>query len=208
MTRCCTQSRRALTLLELTLALSITAMVGAAICGMMHAVTTGVSTRKDSRSLMIRSNAAQLRLAAYIMPARCLLAADQTHLVLWLEDSRQSDTVHATEIRWISFDAASKSLILKYVKFPDSWSQTAKDLADKESSKDADWAALLSYYESLGRTATMPLVDGLASAAIRTDQAQAQSSRRAMFDLDVAVEDGSWSIEVAAAVRVLQPPIH
>ena len=60
------KSTRGLTSIELMIALTITALIAAAIAGMLTAVSDGVYTRGDARSVMVRANAAQTRLSAYI----------------------------------------------------------------------------------------------------------------------------------------------
>ena len=200
-------NRRALTLLELMLALSITAMVATAISGMMSAVITGVSTRRDNRSLMIRANAAQARLAAYIAPSRSLLDATGSDLVLWLEDARESGTVHATEIRWLKFDATEGTIDVYFVDFPDSWQQTAKDLADRQYGANANWKMALDFYQGNGWISTLRLVDGLERVTVRTDADDALDSRHVEYELEFWTTAGSISIQVSATVRLHRPPV-
>ena len=52
----CRRIRPGLTLIELLVSLAITALVAAAIAGMLAAVTTGISTRRDNRTVMVRGN--------------------------------------------------------------------------------------------------------------------------------------------------------
>src|SRR5882672_11104906 len=96
--------RAGMTLIELVLALSVTAMVATAITAMLNAMSTGVVNKRDSRSLMVRAHAAETRFSAYIAPARCVLAADDDSVVVWFDDARESETVHATEVRWLVYD--------------------------------------------------------------------------------------------------------
>ena len=198
-------ARRGLTMLELILALIITAFVAAAISGMLGAVTSGVTMRRDNRSLMLRAHAAQTRLGAYISSARCLLDADDTSFVVWLSDSRQSGTVHASEIRWIQFDAAAGTFDVLYVKFPQAWSQAAKDLMDEEFSSSADWDAVLASYENQGLIAQLALVDELNSASVIIRTAVG-NARHVEFDLGFDVDDQTQIVRVASTIRLHQQP--
>lgn len=92
---------RGMTLLELMIAMAITVLITMGIAAMVGVVHTGVASRHDSRQVMVRAAVAQARLDSYVLPARSVLASDATHLVLWLDDSRQSGTVHLSEVRWI-----------------------------------------------------------------------------------------------------------
>jgi hypothetical protein len=206
MTRSRRRQLRGLTLLELMLSLMVTALVAGSIAGMMGAVSTGLSSHQDMRAVMIRANAAQSRLSAYITPSRCLLGASATGLTIWLDDSRESNTVHASEVRWLRFDASAGAIVLSYVKFPDAWSQTARDLADGEHAASSDWDALLSMCEGKGLISSLQLVDGLADLAVQIPTA-AQSAKHVTFDLDFNTGAGSRLIKVSAAIERQQPPV-
>ena len=134
--------KRGLSLLELILALSVTAIVALAITGMMGAVSTGVEGRRDTRSVLVLANAAASRLSSYVAPSCCILSVGGSDITLWFNDSRESDTVHATEIRWLTFDSEAGTLAVNYVEFPSAWSKAACDLADEEYAADASWAGV------------------------------------------------------------------
>lgn len=195
-----------LTLLELMLALSITTIVAAAIAGMLSAVTVGVGTRRDARSVMIRAGAAQSRLSAYIIPCSSLLANDGSSLVVWLEDSRASDTVHATEVRWLSYDAADGAIDVHFVDFPETWTPAARDLADTEYTADADWNAVLWSYQINGWISTLRLVDGLDSVAVTTDSTDILESRRVDYALGFQTTRAPVPVRLSATIRAHERP--
>ncbi len=197
---------RGLTLLELMLALSITTIVAAAIAGMLSAVTAGVGTRRDARSVMVRAGAAQARLAAYIIPCSSLLASDGSSLVVWLEDSRASDTVHATEVRWLSYDAAAGAIDVHLVDFPDTWTQAARDLADVQYAAGADFNAVLSSYQGNGWISTLRLVDGLDSLTVTTDSANILDSRTVDYALAFQTSQTPVPVRVSATIRAHEKP--
>ena len=199
-------TRRGLSLLEMLLALSITALIAVGISSMISAVTSGVGTRRDVRTTMVRANASQTRLAAYIVPCRSMLANNGSDLVLWLNDSRESDSVHATEIRWLLFDAEQSAIDVHFVDFPDAWTQTAKDLADIEYSADANWDAVLTQYQTDGWINTVRLVDGLDSAWVSTDAENAMDSRHVTVGLGFGTDDATAPTRVSATIRLHQPP--
>lgn len=200
-------NRRGLTTLELTLAIAITAMIALAITGMLAAVAQGVGTRQDSRSAMVGAHAAQSRLSAYIGPSRSVLAASPTELVLWRNDSRVSGTVHATEIRWLRFNAADGAIDVHFVNFPDTWTQVAQDLADLEYTATEDWNSVFTYYQSNGWMLSFRLVDGLEWAVFSIDQATALDSRRVVTDLAFTTHEVNPLVQaVSATVSFHQPP--
>ena len=198
-------TRRGLTLLELLLALSITAMVAAAIAAMLGAVSTGVGTRRDNRTVMVLANAAESRLAAYIAPSRCVLDVADPNVVLWLNDNHESETVHATEIRWLQHDAAAGTISVSYVCFPDGWTQAACDLEDLEYTSAANWDAVRAHYQVKGWLATLVLVDNLDSVGVTCDQSD-QISRHVMYELLFATNSLSSPIAVTGTIRQHQQP--
>ncbi len=197
---------RGLSLLELLLAMSITIMVAAAITAMLGAVTTGVGNRRDSRAVMVRAHAAQSRLSAYIAPARCILGVYGQDIALWLNDDREGGTVHASEVRWLRYDAAAGIIYVEYVSFPSNWSQIACDLEDDAYPANSNWMQVLDDYRANGWTATFELIDSLTDASITHDQAGAIDSRHIMYQLSFETETASGPILTAATVRQHEKP--
>ena len=154
-------NQRGLSLLETLLAISITAVIGVAISALMAAAANSLSSKDDGRSTAIRLATTNIRLGAYIAPSLCVLDKSNNHITLWFEDSRTSNTVHASEIRWITFDSGTKTLSVKFVDFPASWSQSIVDEADSECNSLTDYASVLSSFESSEYITTVPLVDSI-----------------------------------------------
>lgn len=199
--------RRGLTLLELLMAVIITAMVGAGIAGMLGAVSAGVGTRKDSREVMVLAHGAQCRLSAYLATARCVLAAGSSDVTIWLDDSRESGTVHATEIRWIRYDANNGEIIVDYVAFPVTWTPTVCDLVDLEYASSTDFDAVRGYYSGKGLLASRPLVDHVECASIRTDATAALDSRHIVFDLGFESQNQTVMVQVSGTIQEHEKPV-
>jgi len=199
---------RGLTLVELMLALTITVMISGGIAAMMTAVSTGVGSKRDSRSVMLHAHAAQTRLSAYVVPANCILDAGIDGFTLWFNDRRESDSVHATEIRWIDFDADAGALCVAFVVFPDSWTQTQKDLADLEYPIGTDWEMVRRKYELDGHLRMMCLVDGLDSVTISLDQPTPLASTLVELDLSFATNNGVQNVHTAPSIRLHEPPAY
>lgn len=176
-------SRRGLTILELMLSLTITVLVGAAITAMLGAVATGAENRRDSRTHLLHANAAQIRLSAYIGPSLCVLGADGGNLTLWFNDSRRSGTVHATEIRWLRFEEATGSLTMYLIRFPATWTERQRLLADHEFGPATNWDDVFRLYRTQGWIAGVQLVDNLESAAVSVDHSDPKESRHVTYRL-------------------------
>jgi len=199
-------TRRALTFLEFILALAITAMVALAITGMLTSVAMGQSLRRDNRAFIVRTHALKARLSAYIAPSRSFLMCNGTDLVLWFNDARASDSVHASEVRWLIFDSINGKLEVHYVSFPDDWTEVAKALEDLEYPSDANWPAVRSAYEANDLIAKYTLLDGLASVWITTDKAAPVDSRQVVYDLGFETEGEALPQTISATIFRHLPP--
>ncbi len=202
------QFRRGLTFIELVLALAITAMVAAAIAAMIGAVTSGEMSRRDNRGTIIRTYAAKTRLSAYLASCMSVLEVGSVDAVVWVNDWRSGGTVHATELRWLVFDNANKSIDVYYVDFPDEWNQGQQALEDNEYWSGTDWSAVLSSYMSAGYVSNITLVDGVSSMTITTDQPVAVDSTSITFDIGFLLEAAGETLNRAVTITILrhQPP--
>jgi len=199
--------RRGLTLLELMLAIVISAMVAGAIAGMLGAVSSGVSTRRDNREIMVLAHSAQCRLSAYLGTSRCVLAISGGDLTLWLDDSRASGTVHASEIRWLRFDPGAAAISVEYLSFPPGWTQTARELADNEYAADSDWEAVRAYYAAKGLLATRTLVDQVTSVSIDSDEKTTADAVHLIWQLSFDTGETTVAGPVSGTIQEHQAPM-
>ncbi len=183
-------SRRGLSLLETLLAISITSVIGVAISALMAAASNSLSSKDDGRGTSIQLATTQIRLGAYIAPSLCVLDHSNSHVTLWFEDNRTSSTVHVSEIRWIAFDEATKTLSVKFVDFPQSWSQSMVDEADFECNSLTDYASLLSTFESSQYITAVPLVHSIESCNFWINQTIPIEATRVSARFSLASEFG------------------
>ncbi len=199
---------RGLTLIELMISLAITAIVAVAISGAMTAVNVGVNSRRDARSVMVRTSASHARVGAYINSCRAIVEADADGLVIWLNDDREGRTIHASELRWLAYDASAGTVDVYFVDFPDSWTQTMRELNDLEYPKNTDWNVVFTTYDAGGLMASVTLVDGLNSFGITLDAVQVFDARHVVFDVGVTHESGVVDMLFGSTIRHHAPPAH
>jgi len=99
-----------LTLVELLMALAITGMIGAAVAGMLSAVSYGTNNSRDLRSLVVKNKTLSARISAAIRQSAQLLDADDTYVVLWTKDLNGSGVPDLLELRRIELDTATDEL--------------------------------------------------------------------------------------------------
>ncbi len=202
-------SRRGLTLLEFMISILITSLIAVTMGGMITAVARSVEADRYSRETIVRGQALDVRLGSFITPSLCVLdsTAKPESIVIWLEDSRVSDTVHLTEIRWIEREAGTNTVVAHYVKFPDSMSQVERDTLDVEVPvAGADWWAALATMQALGYTEKTRLCDQVASLTISHSTGSTQSKKIVTAQVVFLPEVGGETIITAASIRQLEEP--
>jgi len=119
-----------MTLVELMMALAITAIVALAAAGMLSAVTYGSAERTDMRSLLVRQEMIAQRLSAAVRASRQVLDADDDRLILWVSDANHDDVTQVSEVRWIHFSENDGTLTSTSVSFPDHLTHEQMDALD------------------------------------------------------------------------------
>ncbi|MAT82400.1 MAG: hypothetical protein CMJ29_12250 [Phycisphaerae bacterium] len=196
-----------MTLIETILAMTITAMVGASITTMMAAVTDEVSSNQETRSSLIRSGLAQSRLSSYIARSHCVLDMTEDSITLWLEDSRDGGSVHASEVRWIHLDQDG-TLQVHFICFPTDWSESARLLSDTEylNAAGTNWNAVRTSFDNRGLICRLPIIEGI-------DQLELSGNALNPFDVTlvetamiISIEGRNEKTFTAESLRVHQHP--
>lgn len=147
-----TQRAAGMTLVELLLAMSVTAMITLAAGGMLTAVTYGAGERTDLRGLVVRQELISHRLAAAIRASRQVLDSDRDQLVLWVSDTNNDQVAQLSEVRWIEYDSDDTAISCIKLVFPSNWTPEQISAVDKDyvtgSSRSVQTAALRNYLDS------------------------------------------------------------
>ncbi|MBT4530353.1 MAG: hypothetical protein HOC27_04040 [Phycisphaerae bacterium] len=199
--------RRGLSLLEMTLAIGLTAIIGAAIAAMMAAATNSLTSKDDGRQSSIRLATTQVRLGAYIAPSRCIVDKNNSHITLWHEDSTESKTINASEIRWIQFNEENKLLAVKFIVFPEEWSDSMIDSYDTECDSDTDYESLLYSFEDEGLVESIPLVDAIASCNFWMNETEPFEATHVSIRFSLESTFGiTHDAVIDESIRLHQPP--
>lgn len=90
-----------MTLVELLLALAITALIGAAVAGMLHAAAMGTNDSADGRRIVVQFKRLDARVGAALRSARLALESGASYVILWERDADASGLPNLSEIRLI-----------------------------------------------------------------------------------------------------------
>jgi len=184
--------RRGLTLVELLMALAITALIGAAVTAMMFGVSHGTSENKDIRGLTLRSKAINARLAARIRTARSVLHAQDGLLILWTGDANDNAKPDRSELQRIERDGDT-GVITSYT--------IAADGTDAEHELASDFDALTTAAIDSGDMAGEAWARAVAGFAVTLDDAAAQSAGLVSFRITLRAGNLSDVTINAAALR-------
>ncbi|MDG2423463.1 MAG: prepilin-type N-terminal cleavage/methylation domain-containing protein [Phycisphaerales bacterium] len=199
---------RGMTLIETVLAMTITAMVGASLTTMMAAVTDEVTASQDTRSSLIRAGLAQSRLSSYIARAHCVLDLEDDEITLWLEDSRDGGSVHASEVRWIKLDSDTGIMDVHFICFPNDWSEPARLLADTEytDASSTDWKSVLSSFSNRGLICKLPLIEGVNDLELSGNTSNDLDVTLVEAAMILSVDEATEKTFAAESIRVHQKP--
>lgn len=185
---------RGLTLLELLLALAITAIVGLAMSTAMTATARGMTNAGDMRSALQRANVAYMRLRDFTTRSKALLQVDpNSGFVLWDNDENPGARVNLSEIRVFWYDAALGQMSVEWLTMPEGWTQEMKDDYDQEFSPGQNFMAVMNDERALGNTQSEMITDGLAGWAVEFEGSDPQLESRFRVRLTVQTSDGATS---------------
>ncbi len=194
------------TLVEVMIAIAITGLISAAAAAMLSAVAQASAFEQDRREAIVRAQALGVRLSSYITPSRYILDHTQSKLVLWLDDNRTSETVHASEVRWIYYDSGSDTTRLYYVHFPEEWSETQREQFDTELTADSNWDDVLNTFSTNGYIEAIRFSDKISEYVVDRNEENIQGKRIVTFTVSFAGQTGLQTIVTSASIREYKEP--
>lgn len=200
MTRAClhnpgaTRRRRGLTLVELLLAFSITAIIGLAMATVMTTAARGLSSSKEARSGLQRAHAAYIRTRAYTDSGLCLLSvAPKKGFAFWLHDETPGGRINLYELRVFWWNNDDGTLTVERVVPPDAWAQELVDSYNIPVSAATDFFHLMDEQRVLGYTKIETIADGIISSEVAFATDDPQDAPR--FRLTLVVSTGGGDQE-------------
>jgi len=198
--------RRAFTLVELLLALAITGLVSAAVAGMLVAVSYGTSSKRDLRTMIVKSRVIDARLASAIRTSRAILETGTDYLVLWTGDVNPNGTANApdlSEIRLVERDGAADTL--SCYEFPSSWNQAQIDAADAAYQLTGNPAGFFQAATTAAKTAGafVPTLwgSGVTAISFTLDGTDPSDTTLATYQLTLSAGDLSETVVGSTSAR-------
>jgi type II secretory pathway pseudopilin PulG len=104
-------ARRGIMLVEILLALAITAIVAAGVASLLFAVANGTKERQEVRRRNVRVDVLADRIDRTIRSSGMVLARDNHSLVLWMADTTKNGMPNLSEIRRIEYSPSGKQIV-------------------------------------------------------------------------------------------------
>ena len=186
-------SRRALTLLELLLAVAITVLTGLAIAAVTTSIARGLTSMNESRSALQRAYAAHARLRAYTTGALAFISVDPDRgIAIWHNDDRYNNRVNLSELRifWLepsSDGTPGKELVIEMAAFPEEWEEDELELADAELAGVDDPFNEMLALRAQGWTSRSVIADGLESISVSHSAINLVHANRIRISLKVQI---------------------
>ena len=182
--------RRGVTLLELMLALSVTAMVGLGVASMLSMISSSTRNAREARSLLLRAHAGQIRLRSYLDSSLRMLGYDAAQgLAIWLHDQRTVDSVNLSEVRVFWYDGGARTLSVEWVSFPEAWTELQIQAVDTVVPDGSDYFAVMEAQRAAGMTATLELVEDVTWLGMSFDVPTITDATRMTMEMELAMDD-------------------
>lgn len=188
-------AHRGLTLIELLLALSGTALIGSAIVSMLFAVSYGTKTDKQLRSLVTKQMTLRARIGAAVRESSMVLEEGDGYLFLWVYDTDESGQPNLDEIALLEFDPAEQTLTM--YRAPESPS------SNPEYNAAGDIASQTAGVKGGSNFPAERWASGVTAFTITLDNADAQAARLVSYRLTLAAGDERDTAIGAASLRNL-----
>ncbi len=189
-----------LTLVELMLSLTITAIIGVAISSMLVATSRATATSSDGRSLLVRHRVISARMNAAVRQSIMVLETGSTYIVLWRGDTDSSGAPNMTELQRIDLSAGS---ITSYRwSLPAGWTPAAKAAADTAYSLSSNFNTATNTLKSNAYCTSEVWTTGVTAWSISLDASTAQNASLMSYRVTIQVPGYSTTDTVIGAAAL------
>ncbi len=178
---------RALTLVELMIGLSVTAVTAAILAVLINATAAGTNANQDGRRLLVRMEALKSSIADELTNARCILAAGSNYIVYWTGDASTgpvlpNNAVNLYEMRLLEVDS-SGNLKLYTTNWPANFSDVSKISANTTYAATSNWYSACTTAKSGGYFTPAVLETNVTSMSTTLDASPATKAELATITI-------------------------
>ncbi len=198
--------RRATTIAELIIAITVTALISLGVAAILQAATYGTSARREVRRVAVRSEQVRSRIDNALCSARAVLASGSGYIVLWIGDTRKNDQVNLSELQLLEIPSGSTTLSSYTTVFPTGWTQTQIDTADVAYAAGSNFATVAQTAKAGSYFPGTVWATGASSFTVALDNASLGLTHLVTWDLTLTNDLLSDSLVGAASLREIGVP--
>ncbi len=157
------KNRKALTLTELLIALTVSSVVLAAVAALAYAMGSAQSLSDDTAAVQSRLRFTTARLNELVKNSRLICYAGSEYAVVWKADTNGDNQINPAEIAYI--DSGSEKDYLKIIEFTPSKSLEDYNITIKKTTKN--W--FKKYLEKKCKVSSIPLLANCADVSFSVD---------------------------------------
>ena len=125
------KSREGLTVAELVLALSITAMIALSAAGVSMALSTAYAQSQNSYENLQTLRSAMMRIQSELNRAKLIVAVGERTVVYWKDDTNGDGKINLSELATIRYDEPQRRIDKHQVVFPESMDPMTRKALDE-----------------------------------------------------------------------------
>jgi len=190
-----------LTLVELLLAITITAFVGTAVASMMVSVTYGTTSRTEMRDVLVRTKVLTSRMNAAVRGSKMVLDSGTDYVVLWIADTREDGQPNISELRRIERDDSTGTITSYLADFPDAWDEATLDANDTAYDLTENFDSITQSLQSGSYFPGTTWSDHVTAWTITLDDADEQLATLMSYRLTLSIGAVTETAIGAAALR-------
>jgi hypothetical protein len=192
---------RGVMLLEMLLALAITALLGVGVAGIILMTGQNAATRNDMQESLVRLGLLTSRINASIRECGTILARDNNSLLLWSADVRPDGVPNLSELRLIERNPQTQELGQSVISLPAGLTDEQLQLLDTGYPLSTDFTALIGQLKAGGNFLYTPWGQHLSEWAIELDEAVPMEASLVGYRLNLNVGLVNESIVSSARLR-------
>lgn len=152
------KSREGLTVAELVLALSITAMIAVSAGGVSMALSTAYAQSQNSYENLQTLRSAMMKIQFDLNRAKLIVAVGERTMVYWKEDTNGDGRINLSELATIRYDEPQRRIDKHRVVFPESMDPMTRKALDER----------VRLWSAINIPATVSMIEGSAYHAAET----------------------------------------
>jgi len=195
----------AFTLMELTLAIAITATIGVAVAGVAMTISSVHAYSQQCYESTQTGRTAMLRICSAVRKARLVTAVSAGGLALWMGDADGDGNINDDEIIVISYDSSSRQIVQTSVSYPATLDAATRN-AINASHPLADLTSVAGSLSAIGANrykAVRPLADDVGNFSVSTAPS-APLATLARLEMTVGADRTAFTLRNAARLRTDQ----